>query len=38
MNVDTGLDLRQLVDAAQFISEKLGKRPNSRVAYSLNRV
>ncbi|WP_329610502.1 hydroxymethylglutaryl-CoA lyase [Jiella pelagia] len=38
MDVETGIDLSQLIDAAQFISEKLGKSPNSHLACSLDRV
>ena len=37
MDVETGIDLGQLVDTAHFIGESLGKRPNSHVAFSLKR-
>ncbi len=32
MGIDTGLDLDKLVDASQFISDHLGRKPNSRVS------
>ena len=32
LGIDTGIDLDRLVDAGQFISEHLGRKPNSRVA------
>lgn len=37
MDVETGIDLDQIVDAAQFIATSLGQRPNSRVAETLHR-
>ena len=35
MGIDTGIDLDQLVDAGQFISDFLGRKPNSRAATAL---
>ena len=35
MGIDTGIDLDKLVDAGQFISEYLGRKPNSRAATAL---
>jgi hydroxymethylglutaryl-CoA lyase len=35
MGIDTGIDLDKLVDAGQFISEHLGRKPNSRAATAL---
>ena len=35
MGIDTGIDLDQLVDAGQFISDFLGRMPNSRAATAL---
>ena len=35
MGIETGIDLDQLVDAGQFISEFLGRKPNSRAATAL---
>lgn len=35
LGIDTGVDLDQLVDAGQFISEVLQRKPNSRVATAL---
>ena len=35
MGIDTGIDLDQLVDAGQFISDFLGRKTNSRVATAL---
>jgi hydroxymethylglutaryl-CoA lyase len=35
MGIDTGIDLDQLVDAGRFISEFLGRPPQSRVATAL---
>ncbi len=35
MGIDTGIDLEKLVDAGQFISEFLGRKPNSRAATAL---
>jgi len=35
MGIATGLDLDALVDAGQFISNHLGRKPNSRVAQAL---
>jgi len=35
MGIDTGLDLDKLVDASQFISDHLGRKPNSRVSVAL---
>ena len=32
MGIATGIDLDRLIDAGQFISQHLGRRPNSRVA------
>ena len=32
MGIDTGIDLDRLIDAGVFISEALGRKPNSRVA------
>ena len=35
MGIETGIDLDKLVDAGQFISEHLGRKPNSRAATAL---
>jgi hydroxymethylglutaryl-CoA lyase len=35
MGIDTGIDLDKLVDAGQFISAYLGRKPNSRAATAL---
>ncbi|MBC7548692.1 MAG: hydroxymethylglutaryl-CoA lyase, partial [Polaromonas sp.] len=35
MGIDTGIDLDQLVDAGQFISDFLGRKSSSRVATAL---
>ena len=35
MGIDTGIDLDRLVDAGAFISEYLGRKPNSRVATAI---
>ncbi len=35
MGIDTGIDLDKLVDAGLFISEHLGRKPNSRAATAL---
>jgi len=35
MGIETGIDLEKLVDAGQFISEFLGRKPNSRAATAL---
>jgi hydroxymethylglutaryl-CoA lyase len=35
MGIETGVDLDKLVDAGQFISEFLGRKPNSRAATAL---
>ncbi|NJS36093.1 MAG: hydroxymethylglutaryl-CoA lyase [Brachymonas sp.] len=35
LGIDTGIDLEALVDAGQFISAALGRKPNSRVAIAL---
>ena len=35
MGIDTGIDLDKLVDAGAFISDFLGRKPNSRVATAL---
>ena len=35
LGIDTGIDLDQLVDAGQFISDFLGRKPSSRVATAL---
>jgi hydroxymethylglutaryl-CoA lyase len=32
LGIDTGIDLDRLIDAGQYISEYLGRKPNSRVA------
>ncbi len=32
LGIDTGIDLDRLVDAGHYISEQLGRKPNSRVA------
>ncbi|MCP9758787.1 hydroxymethylglutaryl-CoA lyase [Aquitalea sp. S1-19] len=37
MGLQTGVDLQQVVDAAWFISDLLGKMPASRVAHALGR-
>jgi hydroxymethylglutaryl-CoA lyase len=35
MGIDTGIDLDKLVDAGQYISDFLGRKPNSRAATAL---
>ena len=35
LGIDTGIDMDKLVDAGQFISEFLGRKPNSRAATAL---
>ncbi len=35
MGIETGIDLNQLIDAGQFISSALGRKPNSRAATAL---
>ena len=35
MGIDTGIDLDRLIDAGVFISEALGRKPNSRAATAL---
>jgi hydroxymethylglutaryl-CoA lyase len=35
MGIDTGIDLEKLVDAGKFISDVLGRKPNSRAATAL---
>ena len=35
MGIDTGIDLDKLIDAGQFISDFLGRKPNSRAAAAL---
>jgi hydroxymethylglutaryl-CoA lyase len=35
MGIDTGIDLDQLIDAGKFISDHLGRKPNSRAATAL---
>ena len=35
MDIETGIDLNQLVDAGVFISQALGRQPNSRVATAI---
>ena len=35
MGIDTGIDMDKLVDAGQFISDFLGRKPNSRAATAL---
>lgn len=35
MGIDTGLDLEALVDASAYISDFLGRKPNSRVAVAM---
>ena len=35
MGIDTGIDLEKLIDAGKFISDFLGRMPNSRVATAL---
>ena len=35
MGIDTGLDLAALVDASAYISDFLGRKPNSRVAVAM---
>ena len=35
MGIDTGLDLEALVDASAYISDFLGRKPNSRVAVTM---
>ena len=34
-SIDTGIDLDKLVDAAAFISNVLGRQPNSRVSVAM---
>lgn len=35
LGIDTGIDMDKLVDAGQFVSEFLGRKPNSRAATAL---
>ncbi|HSV80960.1 MAG TPA: hydroxymethylglutaryl-CoA lyase [Ramlibacter sp.] len=35
MGIETGIDLEQLVDAGKYISDFLGRKPNSRVAQAI---
>ncbi len=35
MGIETGIDLEKLIDAGQFISDHLGRKPNSRAATAL---
>ena len=35
MGIDTGIDLERLIDAGKFISDFLGRKPNSRAATAL---
>jgi hydroxymethylglutaryl-CoA lyase len=35
MGIETGIDLDALIDAGQYISEQLGRKPNSRAATAL---
>lgn len=35
MGIETGIDLDKLVDAGQYISERLGRKPNSRAATAI---
>ncbi len=35
MNIDTGVDLKKLIVAGQYISEKLGRTPQSKVSLAL---
>jgi hydroxymethylglutaryl-CoA lyase len=35
MGIETGIDLDALIDAGVFISQALGRKPNSRVATAL---
>ena len=35
MGIDTGIDLDKLIDAGKFISDFLGRQPNSRAATAL---
>lgn len=35
MGIDTGIDLEKLIDAGKFISDFLGRKPNSRAATAL---
>jgi hydroxymethylglutaryl-CoA lyase len=35
MDIDTGIDLDKLIDAGKYISDYLGRKPNSRVATAL---
>jgi hydroxymethylglutaryl-CoA lyase len=35
MGIETGIDLERLVDAGQFISDFLQRKPNSRAATAL---
>ena len=35
LGIDTGIDIDKLVDAGQFVSEFLGRKPNSRAATAL---
>jgi hydroxymethylglutaryl-CoA lyase len=35
MGIETGIDLDKLIDAGAYISEFLGRKPNSRAANAL---
>jgi hydroxymethylglutaryl-CoA lyase len=35
MGIETGIDLDKLVDAGAYISDYLGRKPNSRVAVAV---
>ena len=35
MGIETGIDLDKLIDAGKFISDFLGRKPNSRVAQAM---
>ena len=35
MDIDTGIDLDKLIDAGVYISDFLGRKPNSRVAMAV---
>jgi hydroxymethylglutaryl-CoA lyase len=35
MEIDTGIDLDQLIDAGKYISDYLGRKPNSRAATAI---
>jgi hydroxymethylglutaryl-CoA lyase len=35
MGIETGIDLDQLIDAGVFISQALGREPNSRVSKAI---